>query len=273
MSTETCSTPTRGMLRRAWDGQDIGGEFFKPAQGLLPVMTEGVPRAWMWPHITLTPVSIEPREPVRHGSSSNCLAVQNRVLCMAGVQGDFTLHSARFYIPGVAGQLGMTLEQRRTLGHWGPRSSMPVQYDQARCCTELRMKAYLWNPLASGCRPAGALEIPQTAEVKKVAAERVERTERLRAMREEAKLRQPWQCLTCASCGVQGCAGVCPGCGGMLCDFCISDHYWDRVRDGRCGPLGQARQQGKTNRPDCFKTGEEERAGGEKAEIVVNHKS
>ena len=59
----------------------------------------------------------------------------------------------------------------------------------------------------------------------------------------------------------------------MLCDFCISDHYWDRVRDGRCGPLGQARQQGKTNRPDCFKTGEEERAGGEKAEIVVNHKS
>ena len=47
----------------------------------------------------------------------------------------------------------------------------------------------------------------------------------------------PRQRLSCASCGVQGCTGTCTGCGSMLCDFCISDHYWDRVHDGKCGRI------------------------------------
>ena len=141
----------------------------------------------MWPHITIHPIGLTLQKPVRHGSYGNCLAVQSRILRMAGVPGDYTLHSARFYVPGMAGQLGMSLEQRRTLGHWGPNSNMPVQYDQARCCTELRMKASLWSSLAAGYTPVGPFEIPVATDTKREAAEKVKQAERLRAMREESK--------------------------------------------------------------------------------------
>ena len=75
------------------------------------------------------------------------------------------MHSPRFYVPGLAGQLGMPLEQRRTLGHWGPNSNMPVVYDQARCCTELRMKAHLWESLAAGFQPVGDFHIPPKEQI------------------------------------------------------------------------------------------------------------
>ena len=52
-------------------------------------------------------------EPIRHGSYGNCLTAHNFILAKAGVEGDFTLHSPRFYVPGLAGQVGMPLEQRR----------------------------------------------------------------------------------------------------------------------------------------------------------------
>eukprot|EP00969_Alexandrium_andersonii_P079070 3487269-Alexandrium_andersonii.AAC.1 len=43
---------------------------------------------------------------------------------------------------------------------------MPVRYDQARCCTELRKKAELRAALAKGFVPSGDFEIPKAAEVK-----------------------------------------------------------------------------------------------------------
>ena len=60
------------------------------------------------------------------------------------------------------------------------------RYGPARCCTEARMKAGLWNSLAAGYTPAGAFEIPRAEEIKKDAADKVKRAEELRAMREEA---------------------------------------------------------------------------------------
>ena len=41
------------MPRYAWNGQDVGGEFYALAQELLPVDIDGVPRAWMWPHVSI----------------------------------------------------------------------------------------------------------------------------------------------------------------------------------------------------------------------------
>eukprot|EP00974_Lingulodinium_polyedra_P031152 2997891-Lingulodinium_polyedra.AAC.1 len=94
------------MPRRAWDGTDVGGEFYRLAEEIPPASVGGAPRAWMWPHTVIDGPSVRIHRPARHGSYGNCLAVQHRVLAMAGVTGDYTLHSARFYVPGLAGQLG-----------------------------------------------------------------------------------------------------------------------------------------------------------------------
>ena len=32
--------------------------------------------------------------------------------------------------------------------------------------------------------------------------------------------------LTCNDCRAKGCYGPCSWCGRMLCDYCMSDHYW-----------------------------------------------
>ena len=156
------------MPRRAWSGYDFGGNHFRQMTGIFKDKQD---RSWQWPamHIHLGTLKFE--EPVRHGSYGNCLTAHNLVLSKAGVGGDYTLHSPRFYVPGLAGQIGMTLEQRRTLGHWGPNSSMPVRYDQARCCTELKMKADLWRQLENGFEPAADFHIPAASELHEAATE------------------------------------------------------------------------------------------------------
>ena len=126
-------------------------------------------RNWQWPAMRVHEGSLEIIEPIRHGSYGNCLMAHNLVVKKAGVDGDFTLHSPRLYVPGIAGQAGLSIEQRRTLGHWGPRSNMPVQYDQARCCTELLMKSNLWDRIAGGFEPAKDFHIPTSTEVQAVA--------------------------------------------------------------------------------------------------------
>ena len=61
--------------------------------------------------------------------------------------------------------MGLSLEQRRSLGRWGPASGMPIRYDRARCVTELLMKASMLQKLGSGFRPAGDFELPTIADM------------------------------------------------------------------------------------------------------------
>ena len=120
------------MPRMTWGSYDFGGAHYAQMVKIFPQLQD---RNWQWPAVHMLEGKIMFEMPMRHGSYGNCLMAHNIILRAAGVQGDFTLHSPRFFVPGLAGQMGMSLEQRRTLGHWGPNSNMPVRYDQARCCT------------------------------------------------------------------------------------------------------------------------------------------
>ena len=147
------------MPRHTWQGYDLGGLFYKQMEQTFQTQPD---RNWQWPAMILDKGTLQIEQPVRHGSYANCLAAHNVMLRAAGVEGDFTLHSPRFFVPGLAGQAGMTMEQRRALGHWGPHSDMPARYDRSRCCTELRMKAELWSAFQSGFEPKGDFRIPGT---------------------------------------------------------------------------------------------------------------
>ena len=54
-----------GRPRYAWDGYDVGGEFVRLVQELLPETTEVTPRAWTWPHIAIHPIGPTRQKPVR----------------------------------------------------------------------------------------------------------------------------------------------------------------------------------------------------------------
>ena len=152
------------MPRFAWNGYDVGGEHLKHVKAIIGDNPE---RNWQWPAMQIVGSQLEMVLPPRHGSYGNCLMAHNFMLRKAGVEGDYTLHSPRFYLPGLAGQVGMSMEQRRTLGHWGPSSNMPVRYDQARCCTELRMKADIWQRLALGWEPVEDFHIPEPPDIQR----------------------------------------------------------------------------------------------------------
>ena len=52
-----------------------------------------------------------------------------------------TLHACRRLLPTLAGQMLMSIESRRVLGHWGPQSAEPQRYDTSRCvCQNLHTK-------------------------------------------------------------------------------------------------------------------------------------
>ena len=106
-----------------------------------------------------------PVRPARYIEALNAFRV---VLGLLGGVKDplaWSLHSPRFYFPSLAGQMGLSLEQRRSLGRWGPASGMPVRYDRARCVTELLMKATMIQKLKSGFTPAGDFELPTITDM------------------------------------------------------------------------------------------------------------
>ena len=147
-------------LRRTWDDYDWGGKFFKLLQESLPQTVQGQPRDWVWPAMFLDQDGLNFCSPIRHGSYSNCLMAMGWAHKFAGHNEYYTLHSPRFFICGIAGQAGFTMEQRRSLGRWGPASGMPVRYDQSRCCAELAAKQTLWEKLATGFVPGHDFELP-----------------------------------------------------------------------------------------------------------------
>ena len=99
--------------------------------------------------------------PVEKGSYSNALMVQSYLHRLAGIGLNKTLHSPMFYLSVIGAQIGLSMDERRCIGHWGPNSGMPVRYDQARCCTELASKNKIWQHLEAGFTPVADFEIPR----------------------------------------------------------------------------------------------------------------
>ena len=71
-----------------------------------------------------------------------------------------TLHSCRRLLPTLAGQMLMSIESRRVLGHWGPQSAEPLRYDTSRCVSELAYKAQISSHVIAGWRPGADFEPP-----------------------------------------------------------------------------------------------------------------
>lgn len=78
---------------------------------------------------------------------------------------EVTLHACRRLLPTLAGQMLMSLESRRVLGHWGPQSSEPMRYDTSRCVSELAYKAQVASKVVSGWRPGEDFELPPAVQV------------------------------------------------------------------------------------------------------------
>ena len=106
--------------------------FHNLTTALLPAGTVEEPRDWLWPHTYLAEGALCIHQPARQGAYSKALVAQAYLHSRLGHTQHFTLHSPRFFIPGIAGQAGFTMEERRAMGRWGPASGMPVRYDQAR---------------------------------------------------------------------------------------------------------------------------------------------
>ena len=60
----------------------------------------------------------------------------------------------------LSAQLGIAIESRRVLGHWGPRSAEPLSYDQSGCVRELAAKAYIADQIAVGWNPVLDFHVP-----------------------------------------------------------------------------------------------------------------
>lgn len=82
-------------------------------------------------------------------------------LCLSeGAAHQVTLHACRRLLPTLAGQMLMSIESRRVLGHWGPRSAEPLRYDTSRCVSELAYKAQVSSHVIAGWRPGADFEPP-----------------------------------------------------------------------------------------------------------------
>ena len=97
----------------------------------------------------------------RQGSYGNCLRVQSWIHEKLGHPERFTLHSPKFYMPTLAGQVGLSLEERNQMCHWSPSSTMPLVYDQSRCCAELVAKDKIRKALRAGFAPGVSFEEQQ----------------------------------------------------------------------------------------------------------------
>ncbi|CAK0803834.1 unnamed protein product, partial [Prorocentrum cordatum] len=146
-------------LRVTWTGVDYGRRFFSHVNGILPQSADAA-RDWLWPSMALANGALEFVTPVRHGSYANCLMAMAAVHRLTGHTAHYTLHSPRFCICGVAGHAGFALEERRSVGRWGPASGMPIRYDQSRCCAELAAKERARQKLRGGLRPGGDYGLP-----------------------------------------------------------------------------------------------------------------
>ena len=77
-------------------------------------------------HMTITSEGLKITTLPRQGSYGNCLRVQSWIHEKLGHPERFTLHSPKFYMPTLAGQVGLSLEERNQMCHWSPSSTMPL---------------------------------------------------------------------------------------------------------------------------------------------------
>ena len=70
-----------------------------------------------------------------------------------------TLPACRRLLPTLAGQMLMSIESRRALGHCRPQSAEPLRYDTSRCVSELAYKAQISSHVVAGWLPAQLLSL------------------------------------------------------------------------------------------------------------------
>ena len=156
------------MLRLTHHGQDLGRDIMAVFKAVLPsVQVQEGEDSWktqglIWPHMALMCGTPQLAKPVRKGSYHSCINMQAWIHRKMGHRTHFTLHSPRFYMPSLAGQMQLPIDERNLLGHWGPGSTMALRYDQARCAGELVAKRKIMQALQGGFEPAGPFELPRT---------------------------------------------------------------------------------------------------------------
>eukprot|EP00959_Pyramimonas_sp_CCMP1952_P025979 545418-Pyramimonas_sp.AAC.1 len=163
MKRKAAPTPWAA-LRHDARGRDWGGRWLALAEALTPEADPEAPRKWVWPHVEHTAGDrLELTVPPRRGSYHNCLRILQWVLRRAGVasaERPCALHSPRFFMPAMVRQIGGSREEVAAVGHWAEGSRVPLQYDQARCCTELLVKARVRDAMKGGFMAAGSFEVP-----------------------------------------------------------------------------------------------------------------
>ena len=150
--------------RRDWKGRDWASPFYAYLQTLLDLASAD----FVVPVPVRRGVVLEIEWPIRPSSYAAALNTFRSILRVQRSVGDamvWSLHSPRSFLPSLAGQMRFSLEERRTLGRWGPASGMPVRYDRARCVTELLIKHDIMSQLKNGFQPAGSFELPSQTDV------------------------------------------------------------------------------------------------------------
>jgi len=154
--------------RRDWRGRDWAGPFYSFLGSVVELSTAD----FVVPAPGQHGIAIYIDTPLRPSSYAAALNIFRLVMRDYGGVDDalqWSLHSPRFFLPSLAGQMRFSLEERRTLGRWGPASGMPVRYDRARCVTELLLKNEIVSELRRGFQPAGPFELPSQADVRPMA--------------------------------------------------------------------------------------------------------
>ena len=111
--------------RQDWKGRDWGGPFLWPLALSVPLDTAD----YVVPAPVQDGVTMQIREPTRPAKCAQALNMFQMVLHFLPRPRDvltWSLHSPCFFMPSHAGQIRFCLEERRTLGRWGPSSGMPV---------------------------------------------------------------------------------------------------------------------------------------------------
>ena len=109
-------------LREPNDGFDFGQMMLVLIERYVGFVEgeHGSLRGWLWPHMTITSEGLKRTTLPRQGSYGNCLRVQSWIHEKLGHPERFTLHSPKFYMPTLAGQVGLSLEERNQMCHWSP---------------------------------------------------------------------------------------------------------------------------------------------------------
>ena len=147
-------------LREPNDGLDFGQMMLVLIERYVGFVEgeHGSLRSWLWPHMTITSEGLKITTLPRQGSYGNCLRVQSWIHEKLRHPEQFTLHSPKFYMPTLAEQVGLSLEERNQMCHWSP---MPLVYDQSRCCAELVAKDKIRKALRAGFAPGASFELPK----------------------------------------------------------------------------------------------------------------